>query len=115
MKRFINSFKCAINGFLLALKTEQNLRIHTVIMFIVILFGIILKITKSEWIICIVLFGMVISLELVNTAIEDIVDVIIPQKDDRAKRIKDISASAVLISAIVSAIIGLMIFMPRIF
>ncbi len=82
-------------------------------MILVIIFGIVFKINITEWIICITLFGLVISLELINTAIEIVVDMITLEKNEKAKKAKDISASAVLISALSSAIIGLIIFIPK--
>ena len=112
-KRLLNSFKYAFEGIISALKSEQNLKIHIAIMILVIIFGIILKINKIEWIICIILFGFVISLELVNTAIENTVDLITMEKNPKAKIAKDVSAAAVLIAAITSIIIGLIIFMPK--
>ena len=83
-------------------------------MLLVILAGFYFKISMAEWIICIILFGLVISLELVNTAIETTVDIAMPEKNEKAKIAKDVSAGAVLVAAIVSAIIGLMIFIPKI-
>ena len=68
----------------------------------------------TEWIICIALFGLVISAEMFNTAIEYVVDIASPEKQEKAKRAKDIAAGAVLVNAIVSAIIGLQIFIPKI-
>ena len=112
-KRLLNSFKYAFEGIISALKSEQNLKTHIAIMILVIIFGIILKINKIEWIICIILFGFVISLELVNTAIENTVDLITMEKNPKAKIAKDVSAAAVLIAAITSIIIGLIIFMPK--
>ena len=84
-------------------------------MFLVIIAGIVLKISAIEWIICLVLFGLVISLELVNTAIETTVDIAMPEINEKAKFAKDIAAGAVLFSAIISAIIGLIIFVPKLF
>ena len=112
-KRLINSFKFAYEGIIVSLKTEQNLKIHILIMVLVMIFGIILKITKIEWIICIILFGFVISLELVNTAIENTVGLITMEKNSKAKIAKDVSAAAVLVAAVTSAIIGLIIFIPK--
>ena len=83
-------------------------------MIFVIIFGIVLKISKIEWIICIVLFGLVISSELMNTAIENTVDLITMEKNPKAKIAKDVAAGAVLVNAITSAIIGLLIFLPKI-
>ena len=114
-KNILNSFKYAFDGIKTALKTERNMKIHITIMILVIIAGIILKISKIEWIICIILFGFVISLELVNTAIENTVDLITMEKNPKAKIAKDVSAGAVLISAIGSAIIGLIIFLPKIY
>lgn len=114
-KRLVNSFKYALEGILTAFKTEQNMKIHFLIIILVIIFGIILKITKIEWIICIILFALVISLELINTAIENTVDLITTEKNPKAKIAKDVAAGAVLVSAIASAIIGLIIFVPKIF
>ena len=114
-KKIINSFKCAIQGIAQAIKTERNVKIHIAIMILVIIAGIAFKITKQEWITCIILFGLVISLELINSAIETTVDIVaMPEINEKAKNAKDIAAGAVLVSAIIAAIIGLMIFVPKI-
>ena len=105
-KKLINSFKCAIQGIKQAVKTERNVKIHITIMILVIIAGIVLKINTQEWIICIILFGLVISLELVNSAIEATVDIAMPEINEKAKVAKDVAAGAVLVSAIASAIIG---------
>ena len=114
MKKFIKSFKYAFEGILTGIKEEQNMKIHISIMILVIVFGIMLKISKIEWIICIALFGLVISMELINTAIENTVDLITKENNQQAKIAKDVAAGAVLVSAIVSSVIGLMIFIPKI-
>lgn len=113
-KKIINSFKCAIQGIAQAIKTERNVKIHIAIIILVIIAGIAFKITKQEWITCIILFGLVISLELINSAIETTVDIAMPEINEKAKNAKDIAAGAVLVSAIIAAIIGLMIFVPKI-
>ena len=113
-KNIINSFKYAIEGIFTALKEEKNMKIHFIIMILVIILGIILKISRIEWIICIILFGFVISLELVNTAIENTVDLITQEKHPKAKIAKDVSAGAVLIAAITAVVVGLIIFAPKI-
>lgn len=115
MKKLINSFKYAICGIVTAMKRERNLKIHIIIMLLVIISGFIFNISTIEWIICIILFGLVISAEMFNTAIEITVNIAMPEKNEKAKNAKDISAGAVLITAIVSAIIGLIIFVPKIF
>ena len=113
-KNIINSFKYAFEGIFTALKAEKNMKIHLIIMILVIILGIILKISKIEWIICIILFGFVISLELINTAIENTVDLITQEKNPKAKIAKDVSAGAVFIVAITAVVVGLISFVPKI-
>lgn len=109
-KNVISSFKYAFQGMFSALKTERNLKIHVTIMILVIIAGIVLKISKIEWIICIILFGLVIGGEMFNSAIETVVDIAMPDINPKAKFAKDAAAGAVLVFAIASAIIGFMIF-----
>ncbi|MCI6002102.1 MAG: diacylglycerol kinase family protein [Tenericutes bacterium] len=113
-KKIINSFKNAFNGRVVSFKQERNMKIHISIMFLVILLGIIFKIKMIEWIICIICFALVIAGELFNTAVELTVDLAMPEFNKKAKMAKDISAGAVLVLAIVSVIIGLIIFVPKI-
>ena len=112
--KIIKSFKYAFEGIINSFKAERNMRIHIFIMILVIVAGFVFKITKEDWIICIILFGIVISAELFNTAIETIVDLVMPNKNEKAKLAKDVSAGAVLILAIASSIIGCIIFLPYI-
>lgn len=114
-KNIANSFKYAIRGIITSLKEERNLKVHILIMILVIIAGIIYKISNLEWLICTILFGLVISAELFNTAIETTVDIAMPEINEKAKIAKDISAGAVLILAITSIIVGLIIFIPKIF
>ena len=112
-KNVISSFKYAFQGMFSALKTERNLKIHVTIMILVIIAGIVLKISKIEWIICIILFGLVIGGEMFNSAIETVVDIAMPDINPKAKFAKDAAAGAVLVFEIASAIIGFMIFGPK--
>lgn len=112
-KKLANSFKYAIQGMFKSFRTEQNMKIHFLIMIMVIILGFWLKIDRTEWMICIILFGIVISGELFNTAIETTVDIAMPYRDKKAKKAKDISASAVLMLAIASAVVGGIIFVPK--
>ena len=113
-KRLVNSFRYAFNGIKLGILNEQNLIIHFIVMILVIMAGILLKISFTEWMICIILFVLVISAELINTAIEAACDAITDKKDKNIKIAKDTAAAAVFIRALGSAIIGLMIFLPKI-
>lgn len=113
-KKLINSFKYAFCGFKSAFKREQNLKIHIYIMIAVIIMGFLLKISRLEWVMCIFLFVLVISEELINTTLEALVDVVMPEINPKAKFVKDVAASAVLVSAIGAVVIGLIIFLPKI-
>lgn len=109
------SFVYAFQGIKEALKSERNLKVHCCIMIIVILCGVYYQITLTEWLVCVCCFGLVIMAELFNTALETVVNLVSPEKNELARKAKDISAGAVLIAAIFSAIIGLIIFLPKIF
>lgn len=110
----INSFKYAIEGIIANLKTERNLIIHFITTIIVIIVGFVLKISLYEWIACIIVFGLVISLELMNTSFEKLVDLCMPDINPKAKFIKDTAAASVFVSAIIAVIIGIIIFLPKV-
>ena len=108
-KKLRNSFKYAFKGIISCLKDEQNMFIHFTMATLVIVCG-----SKFEWIICLLLIGIVMMMELLNTAIENVCDAVTDKENHYIKIAKDTAAGAVLVIAIVSAIIGLMIFIPRI-
>ena len=114
IKSLVNSFGYAIEGIWSSFRTERNMKIHDFIMILVVLLGIFLHISVTEWMICIILFALVIGAELFNTAIEAVVDMISLEKSSQAKLAKDVSAGAVLVFAIASIIVGLIIFVPKI-
>lgn len=113
-KKLINSFKYAIEGIISSFKTERNMKIHVLAMIIVIVFGFVFMLDKIEWCFIIIAIISVISAELLNTAIETVVDMISPEKNPKAKLAKDIAAGAVLVVAIGAAIMGIIIFGPKI-
>ena len=113
-KKITNSFKFAGTGVFSAFKTELNMQVHFCVMLLVILCGIVLKISVAEWQLCVILFGIVIGAEIFNTAIETVVDLVMPNINDKAKLAKDLAAGAVLVIAISSAIVGLTIFVPKV-
>ena len=113
-KRLFNSFKYAIEGIIYAFKYEQNIIAHTLIMILVIVLGIALKLSYYEWLICFILFGLVIATELINTSIEAVVDLACPKIDPVAKVAKDTASGAVLVFALTAVISGLLIFIPKI-
>ena len=113
-KRLINSFKFALDGLVYAFKYEQNILVHFTVMIIVIIMGIFLKISFIEWLICLILFGLVIATELINTSIEATIDLLTDKIHPLAKIAKDTASAAVLVFALTASIVGLLIFLPKI-
>ena len=112
-KPLLKTLSYGFNGILYTLKHERNMVIHFLVMILVIIAGIVFKITFVEWGVCFVLFALVLSLELMNTALENVVDLVTEEKKAKAKVAKDAAAGAVLVSAIFAVIIGISIFLPR--
>ena len=112
-KPLLKTLSYGFNGILYTLKHERNMVIHFLVMILVIIAGIVFKITFVEWGVCFVLFALVLSLELMNTALENVVDLVTEEKRAKAKVAKDAAAGAVLVAAIFAVIIGISIFLPR--
>jgi diacylglycerol kinase (ATP) len=111
-KKQLRSFGYAWKGIQSCVGKEQNLSFHLIAAIAVIIAGIVLGITRTEWIMVVMCIGTVIAAELFNTAIEKLVDLVSPERHPVAGRVKDIAAGAVLICAVAAAIIGLIIFIP---
>ena len=110
----IKSFGFAFNGLKILIKEEHNSRIHVLAAIVVFIAGYFVQLSALEWIAIVFAIGMVIALEIFNSAIENICDFISPGQDDTIKKIKDLSAAGVLVGAITAAIIGLIVFVPKI-
>ena len=111
----IASFKFAFNGIAYVLRTQRNAQIHFLAAIVVIVLGISYKIETLEWCLIIFAIGLVIMAEMFNTTIEFLVDLISPEFHHKAGKAKDMAAGAVLIAAIIAAIIGIIVFIPKIF
>jgi len=110
------SFEFATKGLLIALKSQRNFRIDLIIGAIVLIVAVFLRFSFLEMAVLVLIIGFMLFAELINTVIEFIVDAYFGNKYSiLAKMAKDISAGAVLISAIVSIIAGLLLFLPKIF
>lgn len=83
-------------------------------MLLSIIFGLILNINQTEWLLLILFFALVISMEIINSAIELLTDIASPKFNDKAAKVKDMAAGAVLVSAIAAFIAGIIIFVPKI-
>lgn len=109
------SFGYAFEGIWTGIRKERNMRIHCLAVILVTAAGTFFGLSAAEWCICLLLFGMVISLELVNTAVEAVVDLVTEEKKPLAKKAKDTAAGAVLFAAVISVFIGCIIFLPYLF
>ncbi len=114
-KRLIKSVKYAISGLIKAFRDEQNLKIQSIFAIFAIIFGFLLQIGKFEWLVVILTIGMVLLMELINSAIERLTDMLKPRLDPYSKEIKDIMAGAVMLASIMAVIAGVIIFVPKIF
>ena len=114
LKKFFYSFSFPIKGLKYAYRNEQNVTVDVGIAVLVIVFGFIFRLSAGEWAVLMLTIGAVISLELVNTAIEATIDLITEEYHPLAKVAKDTSAAAVFIIAIVAAVVGLIIFLPKV-
>lgn len=110
----IKSFKYASDGVRQAFKQEPNFRAHIVIAILALAVALFLGLSPLEWAILLLTIVFVIALELLNTAVEELIDIVSPHIDPRAKVAKDVAAAAVLLSAIVACIIGAILFLPKI-
>lgn len=110
----ILSFKNAFEGIWVALKQEPNLKIHLTVATLVLALAIMLKVTKTDFILIVILIGLVVAVELTNTAIETVVDSFTQKEHPGAKLAKDVSSGAVLFIAISAAAAGIIIFLPYI-
>ncbi len=108
------SFKHALEGIIHNIRTQPNFRFHLFAILLASLLGKYLSISTFEWLVLIFTFNIVLVSEMVNTAIEAMVDLITQEKRQDAKIAKDVSAGMVLVSAIFSVIIGIYIFIPKI-
>ncbi len=114
IKKRVKSFSYAFRGIYFMLKSQHNAWIHFAITFIVIIAGWMMDVSSIEWCFLIFAIGFVLSAEAFNTAIEELTNLVSPEQNPKAGIIKDVAAGAVLIAAIVAAIIGLIIFLPKI-
>ncbi len=109
-----HSIKSACSGLLFTYKNERNMKIHIVIALLTITLGFLMHLTKTEWICILLTIGLVLVLEMINTAIEKALDLLVPTYNPAVKQVKDIAAGAVLISSILASIIGIIIFGSKI-
>ena len=111
----LKNFSFAFQGLRAAYQEEYSFRIELFIALLVVILSVILRISSLEWMLVIIAMAMVLSLELLNSRIERMMNILHPEVHDQVKVIKDISAAAVLIASLMALIIGLIIFIPYLF
>jgi diacylglycerol kinase len=109
----VNSLKAALQGLSYAIRHELNFQIEVACGVIAIVLGIVLSITQLEWLVLILMIGLILGLELVNTGFERLADVNTPRFSPQIKIAKDVSAAAVLLASIAAAAVGFWLFAPR--
>lgn len=111
----LKSVSYAFKGALLLLKTEASIKTQFIIAILVTAAGFFFNISSTEWILQLIAIGLVMSIEGVNTAIEEMANFIHPEHHNKIGLIKDISAGAVFIASVFAVIIGFIIYIPKIF
>jgi diacylglycerol kinase len=115
MKRLIKSFNYAFRGLIKVFKEEGNFKIQTFLAVLAVFLGFILKIERFEWLVIVIVIGLVLLTETLNSAVERVSDALKPRIDSYVKEIKDIMAAAVVISATLAVIVGMIVFLPYIY
>ncbi|MBI2103514.1 diacylglycerol kinase family protein [Candidatus Woesebacteria bacterium] len=110
----LGSFKYAAQGFKDAVKQESNLKIHVAFAVIACLVALFLNFSALEWAILVLTISMVFLLELINTTLETLTDIVSPEIKEKARVAKDVSAAGVLVAAVTAVIISLFLFLPKI-
>lgn len=108
-----DSFKYAFEGIKAAFSQEPNFQIHTIVGLIILIVAALLHFNVYEWLLTLFSVAFVIILELINTTLEAIVDIISPENHPKAKIAKDVSAATVLVATITSVIVFIVLFVPK--
>jgi diacylglycerol kinase (ATP) len=114
-RNILDSFRFAFSGLWYALRTQRNSRIHLIIAVLVVVLGLWLGLPRIEWAVLVLTIGFVLVSEMLNTVAETLVDLVSPEYHPLAKIVKDVTAGAVLLAAIVSVIVGLLVLGPPLF
>jgi len=114
-RKRLRSFKYAFHGIWLLVRYEHNAWIHCFAAVCVVVAGAVLGLSAAEWIVITFAIGLVLAAEAINSSIEALADLVSPEYNEAIKRTKDLAAGAVLILAITAAIVGFIVFIPKLF
>lgn len=112
IRKRIRSFGYALDGICTLLRDEHNSRIHVAVMVLVLAAGMLFGISAAEWMAVVICFGMVLMAEAMNSGIEALADLVMPERHPLVKKAKDIAAAGVLFAALASVAVGLIVFIP---
>jgi undecaprenol kinase len=115
IRRHTISFKHSLDGLVFAFTNHPNLRVHLLAAILAISAGIYFHLNNLEWVILLFTITLVIVAEMINTSIESVVDLLVSEHRLSAKIAKDVSAGMVLLTSILAIIIGIILFIPKIF
>ena len=115
LRRRIKSFQFAFKGLKDLVISQPNARIHLIAIVIVTTVGLYIGLARSEWLLIILLFGLVLGTEALNTSLEYLTDLVSPDYHPLAGKAKDAAAAAVLLISLTAAVIGILIFLPKIY
>jgi diacylglycerol kinase len=115
IKRLLKSFRYAFKGLARVFREEQNIKIQSFAGILVVLVGLFFGVSRADWLILIITISVVILMEILNSAVERVTDLLKPRLDIYVKEIKDIMAAAVMFASLSSVVIGLIIFWPYLF
>lgn len=113
-KSYVNSFRYAFEGVRTVFQEERNMRSHVITSLLVIVLSLFLPLNKYEWLWILTVCFLVLVMEIWNTVVENIIDLVCPDYHPLAKKIKDMAASAVLFTSAFSVVIGVVILLPKI-
>lgn len=114
IKKRIKSFGYACAGLKVLFREEHNSWIHATATIFVVAAGFFFRISRIEWIAVLIVIGMVFSAEIINSSLERTADFVKAERDDCKRDIKDLGAAAVLVCAIIAALVGLIVFLPKV-
>ena len=114
IKKRLQSFRYAFAGLGVLFREEHNSWIHAIAAVLAVVAGFVFRIRPWEWVAIVIVIGMVFAAEIINSSLERTADFVKAERDDRKRDIKDLGAAAVLVCAMSAAIVGIMVFLPKI-
>lgn len=112
-KKRTDSFKYAFQGAATLFHETPNAIIHLIMAILAVLLGFIFSISATEWLAIIIVIGLVLVLEAINTSIESLADLVSKERNESIKKVKDLAAAGVLIASMAALVIGILIFLPK--